>query len=494
MPLSIDRTPAAGRAGLPVAHMPSVRAFMTFARVCLTVVISAVGTEAGAVDSSVQPAAPRAEQQLTRAEEMMRIGDPDGALRTLDPLLAAEPANLRALRLLAWALEADGDLPRELAVRARLARDDPERGTAAAAYARALERDGSLGAALEQYREARRIAPSHDLDEAIDRMRLRLSPEVAASVAVETDTRARLTRWHAGVALPIGDRLHLSIAAHRDTARGGVLEETEMSSLTALLVTAWRTFDFEAGLTVGELAVGPSGAGGTTSIVSPTLAWRRRARHFLLELGGTLRAPWTEVPTSASEGGLVDEGTLMLFAPTRNGRLVPSLSVDLRRMHLGRSQTDEDPTARQGLAIGGVDWVLWSRPRRTLRGEILDERMASATYLADAWTIGYRHAEMASRSEPTFAARLALAGRGSSDEISTVARKVLGNGHLGVEIQGGMGRDWVREVAWVRLGARFLVATTRASRLSLSYETAAESATAIGGRRETLWASCHVDL
>jgi tetratricopeptide (TPR) repeat protein len=175
---------------------------------------------------SLWPAAslpPDAEVALNHADAHLLAQDWAGAERVLRRFLARSPDNLRARRMLAWALESTGDLPAELSVRARLAVDDPS-FDAKRDYGRALERDGDYGDALRSYEEAAAEtvgAPDATLTAARDRMRYRLTPEIGADLRLRSDPTTTDEHLQVGAALPFASRHLVSIIASHERAQGG---------------------------------------------------------------------------------------------------------------------------------------------------------------------------------------------------------------------------------------------------------------------------------
>ena len=86
--------------------------------------------------------------------------DWEGGARVLKRYLSLDPKNVRGREMLAWALEADGDLKGELEVRRSLAEDVPT-PIHKKDYGRALERAANFRAASLQYHAA--LADTRDL-------------------------------------------------------------------------------------------------------------------------------------------------------------------------------------------------------------------------------------------------------------------------------------------------------------------------------------------
>jgi hypothetical protein len=153
---------------------------------------------------------------------------------------------------------------------------------------------------------------------------------------------------------------------------------------------------------------------------------------------------------------------------------------------------DETPTAKQLLWFGGADFIAWVDPSQRARGEILDENLAFSTYLADAVVLSYRHYEAFGSND--FGSRVPLSDRARIDELSAIGRKTLRDGVLAFEGRVGGGFDWERDLRLWRTGASILFSTTTATRLTLTYDVATESAAGLAGRRHSGWLSFHADI
>src|SRR5215471_17306514 len=140
--------------------------------------------------------------------------------RVLRRYLALDPKSVRGREMLAWALEAGGDLDGELTVRRSLSDDEPSPAHDRD-YGRALERAESYAAARDRYKRA--IAESGSgadatLVTSYERMRYRTTPEVAAGGSLRSDPQAWAWRAQAGGVLPFGARHSLALTAWHDSS------------------------------------------------------------------------------------------------------------------------------------------------------------------------------------------------------------------------------------------------------------------------------------
>jgi hypothetical protein len=443
-------------------------------------------------DVSAEPVASSVERTLDDAERLAVAGDFTGAKAALAPALALAPGSVRARRLLAWALEGTGELERELEVRARLIADDPDRPAALFAYGRALQRSGDERAALRAYGRAVALAarPTAAMLGELERARLRLAPEVAARVTLASDERAVHVGARTGVALPFGRAHRVVLGARVDRARRASGDSAVVATIGARLALTAPRGELVAGAEVGartlDGAARPAASGSLAGVL-------RASRYLQLAGGASWRAPWTDVPTAAAEGGLADTASITAFALPPGGRWVVSLAAEGRRLSLWGAGPEDGTSARQAQAIAGVDWVAWAAPARSLRGETLDAELVRPTYVADAWVLSARHGEGVADADAPFAARIALAERCRYDELSTLVRKVWA-GRVGLEVAAGVGRDWARDSSWVRGGAQLLWSPSAATRLTLAIDFATEDAAGTVGSRRAMWTSFHVDL
>ena len=122
-----------------------------------------------------------AEIFLYIVEAHIQDGDWAGAERLLRTFLDHQPGHVRGRELLAWVLEGRGKAAGEVALRTELRAEREGDASRIADQGRALERSDDYPRALATYREARAMgSPDVGLD--IERMELRLAPELAAAV------------------------------------------------------------------------------------------------------------------------------------------------------------------------------------------------------------------------------------------------------------------------------------------------------------------------
>jgi tetratricopeptide (TPR) repeat protein len=449
--------------------------------------------------------APDPEISINHADAHLLASDWTGAARILRRFLARAPDNLRARLMLAWALEASGDLDAELVVRAHLAAEQPS-AAIQQDYGRALERGRDYRHALVAYQSATNLAgnPDASLAKARDRMRDKTTPEVGANIMLRSDPAS--TMWHlqGGVALPFGSRHLASLLAWHDLLHGGFpVAHTSVTGAVAslLLGTRWGGTIMLGGQAwaMKEIAtddgqlVRPAGdlqLGGVSEIDTPL------GQRLRLNLHGELRNQWVEAPIAAQEGGSVTGviGHLFVMPLRFEQRLVIDSGAQARQLSLAPRERGVEPKALQLLAWVGADVVLWHDPARVLNGESLDDRLVYPTELADSVALSYRHYELFGRADDTFATRIGLVDRSSVDMGSFVVRNALDGGRLGFDFRVGMGYDRRRTRALWQLGTSLFTALTARTRLGIAYDIAQESATGLTGTRQTGWLSFHADI
>jgi len=446
---------------------------------------------------------------LNQVDAHVMNEDWDGAIRVLGRYLARDPGNVRAREVLAWALEVKGDLDAELVVRRHLASDAPTSANLND-YGRALERAADYPDARNEYSDALH-AGAKDAQGTIARsalrMRLRMTPELAGAFSARSDSQANALRLQAGLALPFGQRNALSMIAWRDESSGGF--PSASGSVTGLGAAVQLAARGGASLVVGGdvrySSADVSGnivAGGSVP-ASDRQVWRAGAQaevdaplgaYVQINAHGDYGEQWSESPITIQEGGTTDGVTAHFFVFPRDRRVLLDAGTQLRRLTLAPRIGDMEPHADQALLFIGGDVVLWNDPLRLLRGEFVDERLIRRTYLNDAGILSYRHYQLFTDSDPAFDARVALAPRASIDNLSLAIRKVLANGHLGVDVRGGGGYDNERKRTLSQAGISFLIAPTWSSRISLSYDMSHETATGLSGTLHTGWVTYHADL
>jgi len=454
--------------------------------------------------SATQP--PDAEVALNHADAHLLVKDWAGAERLLRRFLERSPDDLRARHMLAWALESEGDLRGELFVRARLAADDPS-FDAQRDYGRALERAGDYAGALRLYQTAadRASAPDATLSTARDRMRYRLTPEVAGGLGFRSDPNTTAEHLQAGAALPFASRHLVSMIFSHDVAQGGwPVATTSVSAVGAsLMMTArWGGNLMLGGQARGVNQVPVSGGlalqsvpglrfGGLGEIDTPI------GSPVRLDVRGELENQWTEAPIAIRESGAATglTGHLFVFPVPSSHRVIIDAGTQARRLMLAPGTAGAArPEASQLLSWAGADFVLWQDPARTLRGQILDESLVRQTEVAQSVTFSFRHYELFGRSDPEFDRRLVLLTRSSINNGSLVIRDAPGGGRFAFELRGGLGYESTRRNVLSQGGLTLSLAASGASRVTASYDIAQETITGLTGRRHTGWVAYHVDL
>jgi tetratricopeptide (TPR) repeat protein len=449
---------------------------------------------------------PDAEVALNHADAHLLVKDWVGAERLLRRFLERSPDNLRARQMLAWDLESQGDLPGELVVRARLAVDDPS-FEAPRDYGRALERAGDFGGALRSYDAAteRTKAPDATLVMARDRMRYRLTPEVAGGLGLRSDPTTTALHLQAGAALPFASRQLVSMSFSHDVARGGwPVASTAVSAVVAALVLSARwggTLMLGGGVWgVSQVPVANGAAlqsvpglrlGGVGEVDTPIGSVAR------LDVRGELQNQWTEAPIAVRESGTATglTGHLFVFPVPSSHAVIIDAGTQARRLTLAPGAAGGGgPSASQLLSWLGADFVVWQNPVNVLRGQALDESLVRQTEVAEGVIFSLRHYELFGRSDPEFNQRLVLLPRSSIDNGSLVFRNPLPGGRFAFELRGGLGYERTRRNLLSQAGLTLSLATGAASRLTASYDVAQETITGLTGRRHTGWVAYHVDI
>jgi tetratricopeptide (TPR) repeat protein len=398
-----------------------------------------------------------------------------------------QPDNVRAKELLAWVLESRGRVDEELEVHATLLQDWRDQPHRVVAFARALERAQDYPRALAQYRAAEGVV-GEDLGPEITRLDHLLSPEVGAGFSAASDPSGSMLGIVAGVSVPLVRDWRLAIGAAQDFVDNTALGlEGRSTSFHLAGIRTHRGLDLMAGATLqvqnGD-HVRPGGIAALRTRPGPAIQ---------LAMSVAAQVPWREAAATILEGGQLDQATAQLFARPFGQRVVLVLAGEARRMGLAPMMDVETVHAKQLFGAAGLDFVLWSKPGRQARGEILDESLLWPTPFTPSLTVSYRHMEFL--SDDPFGSRLVLVERSQIDEGSLVFRHVFDpSGVLGFEVRGGFGNDWQRDARLWRAGGTLLLSLASATRLTASFDTSSQTGTGIVGTRRTGWVSFHVDL
>lgn len=412
------------------------------------------------------------------------------AERELRALLRDHSDHQRGREMLAWVLEARGKLDESTAVRAVLAQEWIDHARRTEAYARSLERSLRYPEALAQYRRAERLGVD-ELGDEIGRLERRMSPEIVGGVVRRDDSSGAVDGVRVGVSIPVHRRARVTLVGTRETTSGGpsvVMSQGTVSSATAsVIVDGEHGRVLGAGVTAQQVAEGEASAVGASALLR-TSPRRRLQLHARLDHD----LPWRESASTIRNGGRYDAASLELYATPTSRRLLLSAGGHLRRLSLtaeGAAAMDAD----QRLGFAGIDWVAWRVPERVTWAEVFDEDLIAPRALASSAVLSLRHYEMG--SDNPFGEQLLLIERSSIDEVSGVVRHVVDQGgRLGVEVRGGLGYDWGREVRIWRAGGSALLSATASSRLTVDYDVASESGTGLSGRRHAGQVVLHVDL
>jgi tetratricopeptide (TPR) repeat protein len=467
------------------------------------------------VYESMLPPPPAFDEEvaLNQADAHLLNQDWVTGARLLRRYLALDPKNVRGREMLAWALEADGDLDGELAVRRELAQEHP---TAANEYdyGRALERAASYRDASQQY-----AAALHDGDGAnnmlrtsYDRMHYRVTPEVAGGGSFRSDPQAWAWRLQAGAAQPFGAHHQAGLLVWHDSSTDwhanqvvgpNVLRET--GSITGLGLYAMlgrrsgASFllggDGRFSTTTGQDAAGAQlygparqfAFGGQGEVDLPVLKIARVNLHL------DLNEEWNDAPVTIHEGGTMTGATGHLYLFPESRVVLVDSGLQARRLGLRPLEPgDPTPIASQLMAWAGIDFNLWADSTHLVRGEVLDERLVRSRPVNDAGILAYRHYELWANIPPDF--RIALYSRDSIDNGTFILRKAFLSGRAGVDAHGGVGYDNVQNQVLAQAGGALVVASSWSTRLTLSYDYIHQSTVGLPGTLQIGWVAFHADL
>jgi tetratricopeptide (TPR) repeat protein len=464
---------------------------------------------------SMLPPPPKFDNEvaMNQADAHLMNEDWEGGAKVLRRYLELDPKNVRAREMLAWALEASGDLEGELVVRKGLAEDLPTFAHRKD-YGRALERATDFRKARVEYKGAMDADPKavdEWLDTSYSRMRYRTSPELTAGGQVRSDPQAWSWRAQTGATLPFKSRHHFAAMAWHDRSTdwranqvvgantlllGGTVTGLGLHALfghrsgASLFVGADGRFGTVTGQDArGRELFGPEnrfGFGGQAEVDTPLLGFGR------LNVHGALNEQWNDAPVTIHEGGTVTgvTGRLNFFPKSR--RILFDSGMQARRLGLAPQGGAAGPAALQYLGWAGVDFNLWASPSKLIRNESMDERLVRRTYLVNSAVIAYRHYELWNDLGPGF--RIALAPRGSVDNGSLILRQTFFGGRAGIDLRGGAGYDNQRQKLLAQAGGSLVVAASWAHRVLLSYDMAHETYTGIPGTLHIGWVTYHADL
>ncbi|HEY4393265.1 MAG TPA: hypothetical protein VGP64_04355 [Polyangia bacterium] len=467
------------------------------------------------VYESMLPAPPAFDEEvaLNQADAHLLNKDWEGGARVLRRYLALQPKNLRGREMLAWALEADGDLDGELAVRRGLAEDHP---TAANQYdyGRALERADNYRAASGEYSAALENGDGADntVRVSYERMHLRVTPELSGGGWFRSDPQAWDWRAQTGAALPFGARHQAGVLVWHDASTdwnanqvvgSNVLRESgSVTGLGAYAMFAHRSGaslllggDARYSTTTGENAsgvqlYGPTrqlAFGGQGELDTPLSGFAQVNVHL------DLNEQWNDAPVTIHEGGTMTGGTGHLYLFPKSRVVLLDTGAQLRYLSLRPLESgDPTPVTSQKLFWGGIDFNLWSDSKQIVRGESLDERMVRQHALNDAGVLAYRHYENFADVPPNF--RISLQSRNSIDNGTLILRKAFLAGRAGIEAHGGGGYDNAQNQALVQAGGVLLVASSWSTRLTISYDYIHQTTTGLPGTLQIGWVAFHADL
>ena len=209
-----------------------------------------------------------------------------------------------------------------------------------------------------------------------------------------------------------------------------------------------------------------------------------------------VESPWDEAAVTLLHGGRTSAVEGHVYSPWFSRRLL--LQAGARRRELSVLDADPGSTRRpkawESLRILGADVVVWRKPRAAVRGEMLDDALKAPTTFTSALTLAYRRYDVSTQTTPEFAAVIGLVPRGLVNEGSAAMTLALPGGNLGLDLRGGLARDYARRARTWRAGGTLIWAPTRATRIGLGYEGANEVTSGLIGQRRGGRFSFHVDL
>jgi tetratricopeptide (TPR) repeat protein len=465
------------------------------------------------------PPAPQfdSEVSLNQADAHLMNKDWKGGVLVLRRYLALDPKNVRGREMLAWALEADGDLNAELEVRRSLVEDQPT-ADHQRDYGRALERATSYRAASHQYGAAMAAevnaqgSAETTLVTSFDHMHYRVTPELSGGGQLRSDPQAWAWRLQAGGAVPFGVRHQWGVLAWNDSSYdhhanqvvgANVLREKgSVTGLGAYVMFAHRSgasllagADGRFSSTTGEDAAGNQlygpdrqfDFGGTAEADTPV------SKFMQVNVRGDLHEQWNDAPVTVHEGGQMTGVTGHLYLFPRSRVVLVDTGVQERRLTIRPLEPGQpSPAATQTLLWAGVDFNLWTDSTHVVRGESLDERMVRRTALNDAGVLAYRHYELWANIPPDF--RIALYPRDSINNGSFILRKAVAGGRAGFELHGGLGYDNVQKQVLTQGGAAVVVASTWSTRLLVTYDIVHQTTIGLPGTLQIGWVTFHADL
>jgi tetratricopeptide (TPR) repeat protein len=464
------------------------------------------------------PPAPQfdSEVALNQADAHLMNKDWEGGALVLRRYLALDPKSVRGREMMAWALEADGDLDGELAVRRSLVDDQPtpehQRD-----YGRALERAASFRAASIQYghamdAEAATGSADATLVTSYDRMHFRVTPELSGGGELRSDPQAWAWRLQAGGAVPFGAHHQYGVLAWHDgsydhranesvnganlkesgsvTGLGGYVLLGHRSGASALLGADARFSTISGEDAAGNQLYGPNrefSVGATGEVDTPL--WK----FAQINLRGDLHEQWNDAPVTVHEGGQMSGVTGHLYLFPRSRVVLVDTGVQERHLTLAPLEPGQpSPAANQTLLWAGIDFNLWTDGTHLVRGEGLDERMVRRTALNDAGVLAYRHYELWADIPPDF--RIALYPRASINNGSFILRKAVAGGRAGFELHGGLGYDNIQKQVLTQGGAAVVLASSWSTRLLVTYDIVHQTTIGLPGTLQIGWVTFHADL
>lgn len=422
---------------------------------------------------------------LSLAEAHIVSGDPAEAEQLLTEYVLTR-ADQRAEDLLAWALEARGEIDEEVLLRETLSRRwDGATAPSLVGYARSLERANRPEDALDAYRDARDRGNS-DVASHIARLETALAPKAVAIGERRTDPTGEITAVIAAMEIPFGPRVRVSATAVHERIADEV--DASLSAVTMWALARARTY--------GQLGVGGTSWRDPTGSVragASLVAATSSPRWPLLAGRADYALPWRDSAASVRDGGAATGLELQGYARPWPSDVLLVAAVRARRFELPGIDGRDELTGTQAFGSFGLDWVAHRDAARSARAYVVDRHLLVPSHVGSTLTFSLRHNEVSAGGDRP--RDLGLVDRSTADEVSASYRWTTGDSMFSAGIDAGLGYDWRRRVDSWRVRAQLLVSPTSRVRLMMAAgadeETSAAGAT---GRRSYLHAGVHADL
>ena len=335
---------------------------------------------------SMLPPPPKsdAEVALNQADAHLINEDWTGGARVLRRFLALEPKSLRGREMLAWALEASGDLEGELEVRRSLSDDLPDGRARSRLRPRARAR-GELRGGARPVRAARwrhdrgnpdaTLMTSYNGCASAPRRRWPPAPRCAPIHRRGRGGCRRARRCRsapAALGRSPGTTLRTTGRRTRSSGPNVLAKAGTVTGLGAHLLLARRS---NGSLLVGVDARYATDSGRRRERCRPAVG--RRGFHFgaqakaaaepvavrARQLARDLNEQWNEAPITVHEGGTMSGATGRVYLYPKSRVVLIDAGAQVRQLSLSQQGTPAPPRSSQVLAWAGIDFNLWAAPR-----------------------------------------------------------------------------------------------------------------------------------